>query len=374
MLTRLLLHSSLKILLFAWLETGHFQVAKVGSIQHANQHLVADTMISAKLLNDTLLNSQHFINRKKLNRAIWHGACWAMRLSNFGIKYVAVALTAYALAAIAIGFADKSSYAAQLDADPNLSSRLADCYDWKVALSSYEANKQRFDTASAESVSNQSIEIRSIRFFNSLVPVPVSVLDRYEVSSNLDFGRISLTAKDGMKLVVSADRSRKKLDSMRTPGPLLARNPDAGPTIFQSMFRFDAEDLTCKDTTYSFDRSLLKVLREKQAAASSGGGYPVVAIYEISGFGREGSLTHRYNSESGDEVWWAEYVENDVHFTWALRRSASSAAGSDLTALFLLGELSPAHQKLVGDSEFKKHLAKAEKAMEAFSVNGVFSE
>ncbi len=36
-LTRLMLHRSLKKLLFPMLETGHFHVAKVGSIQHANQ-------------------------------------------------------------------------------------------------------------------------------------------------------------------------------------------------------------------------------------------------------------------------------------------------------------------------------------------------
>lgn len=150
---------------------------------------------------------------------------------------------------MAIGFADKSSYAAQLDADPGLSSRLADCNDWKVALSSYDANKERFDSAPAESASNRSNQIRSIRFFDSLVPVPVSVLETYEVSSDVDFGRISLSAKDGTKVVVSAHRSRQKVDSIRTPDPLLARNPDAGPTIFQSMFRFDTEDLICKDTT-----------------------------------------------------------------------------------------------------------------------------
>jgi hypothetical protein len=44
-LTRLLLARSLKRLLFALLDTAHFQAAKVGSIQHANQHQLLQIQI-----------------------------------------------------------------------------------------------------------------------------------------------------------------------------------------------------------------------------------------------------------------------------------------------------------------------------------------
>jgi hypothetical protein len=67
-LTRSLFPISLKRLLFALLETDHFQFAKVGSIQHANQHsrvAISPKPASAGPLSDDLigfasLETDHF--------------------------------------------------------------------------------------------------------------------------------------------------------------------------------------------------------------------------------------------------------------------------------------------------------------------------